>query len=1051
MFTKIFIDRPKLSFVISIVLSLLGILCVPALPVAEYPEIAPPCIYVTANYVGASSEVVTETVASIIEEECNGIEKLLYYSSESTNNGSYSLSLYFAPLTDSNIAQVNVQNAVQRAQARLPKQVVEYGVTVAKRSSDMVGCYVFTTSDESKYSFLDLANYVRMNVKDVFSRVPGVGSVSISGARNYSMRVWIDTVKLSGLGMEVDDVANALQRENVQAAIGSFGSEEASDYVQLKLDAPGRLQTPEEFSDIVVASTEDDRQVTLGDVAKVELDAENYLTNCYWDGKPAIILQLYRQDGANAIDIIDACNAKLEDVKTRFPADCIDGLLGYDPTEFIRECIKELVFTLFLTLGLVVFVTYVFLQDWRATIVPAVAIPVSLLGTFFAMFFMGYSINVLSMFGLILVVGLLVDDGVIVVENATRLIEQERLSPYDAAVKSMKQTTGAILASTFVMVAIFAPLSFFGGIVGTIYKQFSVTMCVAIIFSAINALTLSPALCALLLRPYKENQKKNAVFKLFEFEINSTKNFYLRISKVFVRRSLATCLILVALVFGNKWAFKLLSEGFIPTEDKGTIFSDFALPSSATLKRTSSMLDLYHRLASDIPGTKHIITIAGASFTAGETEEVGLGILSLKPWSERKEASKKATAIINELSSRCDKIPQGTTAIFQPPAIMGLGATSGVSFMLCNKEATPKSLEIATKELLEKLNDKSRCPKIAFAFSSYTASAPQLYLDVDPQAAAALNSSKGEIFSTLQSKIASAYVNDFNTQGYSFKVKLQADDAQRANLGNFDELTVRNRLGKQIPMSELARVSYKLGVQRIARFNQAMAAPINVEPMPGASSGDIMRQIEKLVKEDFSKEYSIEWTDLSYHQRGNEGKLGILLVLSLAFGYLFLAAKYESWSIPLPVLLFVLFATFGGLFALKICNMTLDVYAQLSLIMLLGLASKISILTVEFSKQERESGVPIEEAALNGANQRYRAIMMTAGCFVVGVIPLMLASGAGAASRNIVGVCTGWGMISATVLGVGFLPPIYATIQRWREFVHKNFLDRNKKSLSQTE
>jgi len=1051
MFAKIFIDRPKLAFVISIVISLLGALCIPSLPIAEYPEIAPPCIYVTAVYPGASSQVMVDTVASVIEEECNGLEHLLYYSSDSTNNGVYSLSVYFEPLTNSDIAQVNVQNAVQRAQSKLPKEVAAYGVTVSKRSSDMVGCYIFTTSDESKYSYLDMANYVRMNIKDVFARVPGVGSISLAGERNYSMRVWVDMQKLAGLGMEVDAVIAALQRENIQAAIGSFGDEEASDYVQLKLDAPGRRQTVEEFSDIVVTSTDDGRQVTLGDVAKVELAAEKYQTAAFWDGKPAIILQLYRLSGANAVDIIDTCNEKLKEMKTRFPADCMDGVLGYDPTEFIRECIKELVFTLFLTLGLVVFVTYFFLQDWRATIVPAVAIPVSLLGTFFAMAMIGFSINVLSMFGLILVIGLLVDDGVIVVENATRLIEQERISPYDAAVKSMKQTTGAILASTFVMVAIFAPLSFFGGIVGTIYKQFSVTMCVAIIFSAINALTLSPVLCAMLLRPYQENQKKNFIFKFFDWGINSTKNFYLRISKIFVRRSLVTCLVLAAFVFGNKWAFQQLSEGFIPTEDKGYLFCDFVLPPSATLKRSSDAVNLFDKMATDIPGVEHTITIAGASFTAGETEEVALGITMLKPWGERKAASEKADALAMDLASRCEEIPQGQSTVFQPPAIMGLGSTAGVSFNLCCKSATPKSLELAMRQLIEKLNDKSKCPDILFAFSSYTASTPQLYLDVDPQAAAAMNSSKGDVFGVLQNKIASAYVNDFNNQGYSFKVKVQADRSQRADLGNFDELTVRNRLGKQIPMSELAGVSYKLGVQRLTRFNQALAVPVTVAPVPSASTGDIMKQIEEIVKENLPKEYMVEWTDLSYHQRGNEGKLGILLFLSLAFGYLFLAAKYESWSVPLPVLLFILFATFGAMVALKICNMTLDVYAQLSLIMLLGLASKISILTVEFSKQERESGKSIEDAALNGADQRYRAIMMTAGCFIVGVIPLMVASGAGAASRNIVGVCTGWGMISATALGIGFLPPIYATIQRWREFVHKYFLDRNKKSLPKAE
>ena len=1039
MFAKLFIDRPKLSLVISLTISLLGAICIFRLPIAEYPEVAPPCIYVLAQYPGASSQVMADTVASIIEEEVNGIEDMIYFNSTSENSGSYYLTLYFKPGTDSNIAQVNVQNAVNRAQTKLPMEVTAIGVKVAKRSTDMIGLYVFTTEDESKFSYLDLANYVRINVKDRFARIQGVSDIEIQGERNWSMRVWLDTLKLSGLGLETTDVVSALQSQNIQAAIGALGGEESNDYLQLKVDAPGRGQSVEEFERIIVKTTSDGRQVTLGDVARVELGAEMYMNNSFWGGKPSVALQLYRQTGANAIDVIDECNRELEEIKKRLP-EGVDGQLGYDPTEFIRKSIEEIALTLVFTLVLVVFVTYVFLQDWRATIVPAAAIPVSLLGAFFTISLLGFSINVLSMFGLILVVGLLVDDGVIVVENATRLIEQEGLSPYAAAVKSMEQTTGAILASTFVMVAIFAPLSFFGGIVGTIYKQFSVTMCVAIIFSAINALTLSPALCALLLRPHRG--KKNFVFRFFDWNISTTKNVFLTISKGFVRKGLLTALIIAVAGWANLRVFKTLSEGFIPNEDKGAILCEILLPPGAPLKRTNDALEQFQSIVSEIPGVENIVTVSGFSLISGMCENVGLGIVQLDDWSLRKTPETQIDNIVNEVMQRCSEIPQGTVTAFQPPAIMGLGATGGVSFMLANQNGTPKTLEADMGKLLGMLNDKSLFPNVAYAFSSYTASSPQLFLDVDAQAAAALQSSKGEVYNALQSKIASFYVNDFNTHGYSFKVKVQAEERERSNIGNIDELTVRNHLGQQIPLSELATVRYDLGAQRITRFNMAMCAPINVIPMPGASTGDVMRQIESVVFDNFPKEYKVEWTDLSYHQRGNEGKLKILLLLALAFGYLFLAAKYESWTTPLSVLLFVLFATFGAMVAMKICKLNLDVYAQLSLIMLLGLASKISILTVEFSKQERESGVPIEEAALNGANQRYRAIMMTSGCFIAGVVPLMLATGAGSVSRRIVGICTGWGMISATVLGVGFLPPIYALVQRSREYVNKNFWGR---------
>lgn len=1049
MFAKMFIDRPKLSLVISLTISLLGALCVFRLPIAEYPEVAPPCIYVSATYLGSSSQIMAETVASLIEEECNGIENKIYYSSSSENSGRYELSIYFKPGTNDDIAQVNVQNAVVRAQTKLPAEVNAIGIKVAKRSSDMIGMYVFTTKGEDKggMSELELSNWVRMNVKDRMARVEGVSDCSIQGERNYSMRIWLDTLKINGLGLEASDVVSALQTQNIQASIGTLGSEEASNFLQLKIDAPGRGRTEAEFEKMIVTTTDDGRQVTLGDVARVELGGEYYMNNSYWrvkgeDSQRSCAVAVYRQTGANAINVINETNAIVDDLRERGLPEGVDCQLGYDPTEFIRESIKEIVFTLILTLVLVVMVTYFFLQDWRATVVPAVAIPVSLLGTFFVMSLLGYSINVLSMFGLILVVGLLVDDGVIVVENCTRLLEQEHLTPYEAAVKSMEQTTGAILASTFVMVAIFLPLSFFGGIVGTIYKQFSVTMCVAILWSAVNALTLSPALCSLLLRPHDENKKKNFVFRFFDLLISSTRSVYLGIAKVFVRRGVIVLLILCGVAYGNKLVFNQLSEGFIPNEDKGALLCEILLPQGATLKRTNEALAQFQDACLEVPGVEKVIAVSGFSFLSGLCENVGLGIVDLDDWGERRTPDLSIDAIRQGVMEKCSTIPLGSVTAFQPPPIMGLGTTGGVSFMLCNQLGSPLEMERSMGKLLGMLNNKEMFPTVAYAFSSFSASTPQLYLDVDQQAAAALQSSKGEIYSALQTKIASMYVNDFNTYGYSFKVKVQADEADRANVGNLDEITVRNHLGAQIPLSELATLRYELGAQRITRFNQAMSVPINVLTLPGASTGDIMKDIEKCVNENFSTNYRVDWTDMSYHQRGNEGKLGILLMLSLAFGYLFLAGKYESWTVPLAVLLFVLFATLGAMLAMKVEGLNLDIYGQLSLIMLLGLASKISILTVEFSKQEREAGETIEDAAINGMRQRYRAIMMTAGCFVVGVIPLMVAHGAGSVSRQIVGITTGWGMIAATVVGVGFLPPVYAMVQRWREAVNKNFWGR---------
>ncbi|MBR2692744.1 MAG: efflux RND transporter permease subunit [Thermoguttaceae bacterium] len=1048
MFSKIFIDRPKFALVISIVISLIGLLCLFRLPIAEYPELAPPCVRVTATYPGATSDVIVETVASVIEEEANGIENSIYFSSDSDNNGNYFLNVYFKPGTDDDIAQVNVQNAVQRAETKLPPEVKAIGVKVAKRSSDMIGIYSFTT-DGSELNLLQLANYVRMNVRDRLARIDGMTDTEILGERNYSMRVWLDPLKLSSMEISTDEVVAAIQSQNLQAAAGTLGGETASDYVQLKIDAMGRLKTPEQFKEIIVRTDAAGRQVTLGEIAELELGSEYYFSNAYLNGEHSIAVGMYRQTGANAVTLIKNANAEMEEIAKRFPKG-VSYILSYDPTEFIRRSISEIAETLVMTLVLVVLVTFVFLQDWRATIIPAVAIPVSLLGTFFVMLAMGYSINVLTMFGLILVIGLLVDDGIIVVENAVRLIEEEHLSPYDAAVKSMHQTTGAILASTFVMVAFFAPLSFFGGIVGIIYKQFSLTMCIAIIFSAVNALTLSPALCALVLRPYRENRKKFFLFRFFEWFVETTKLGYIAVSKVFIRRVLLTIVVLAALLYGNWIVFKQLNTGFIPNEDKGALLCEIVLPPGASLKRTDQAVLAFQDLVSPLPGVERVTNVAGYSFVSGSGENYGLGIVDLTDWDQRKTPELQIDAINNAVMAQGELLPYGTLTSFQPPAIMGLGVTGGVTFALCvSGDHTPKDLEERLGRFLGDLNNKEIFPDVAYAFSSFNASTPEVYLDIDRQKAEALGVPVGVLFSTLQQKIASFYVNDFNLYGYSFKVKVQGKADSRSNIGNLDEIMITSTSGDEVPLSALARIRSKMGAHKISRFKQSMDAAVTVIPVPGASTGVIMdrlvKHVDEAVNDPGSHDYTISWTDMSFHQKGNEGKLFSLMVLALAFGYLFLAAKYESWTVPLPVLLSCAFATLGGLGAMWFNKMSLDIYAQLSLIMLLGLSAKISILMVEFAKQEREQGVPIDEAAIRGARYRYRAVMMTAGCFVVGVLPLMFATGAGAVSRNIVGISTGWGMIVAGVVGVAFVPPFYSMCQKMRETTNGFFARIKKK------
>lgn len=1035
MFSRIFIERPKFAFVISIVTVLVGMVCVFNLPIAEYPEIAPPTIVVSASYPGATSQVMAETVGTIIEEQVNGIEDMMYFSSSSTNSGTYQLTLTFEPGSDSDMAQVRVQNAVKRAENLLPAEVLNYGVTVAKRSTDIVGFYSFTTTGE-ELSQLDLANYVRMNVKDAMARIPGMGGAELLGGYNYSMRVWLDPIKMYALGLTADSVITSIRTQNVQAAAGSVGAEEANDYLTFKVDTQGRLSTVEEFGKIIVYS-KDGKVVTLDQISRIELGKDANSTAGFSDGLPCVALGLYRQEGANAVKLIDNANALMKEIATRFPKG-VSYELAYDPTDYIRTSIKEIAVTLIITLVLVVVITFVFLQNWRATLIPTLAIPVSLVGTFLFMAILGYSINVLTMFGLILVIGSLVDDAICVVENTMRIIEEEHLPPKEATIKSMQQITGAVIATTLVTVAVYAPIGFYGGVVGTIYKQFSVTMCVALCLSTVNALTLSPALCAMVLKPYDPNFKndKFALYRWFDKGLAWTKIGYICTSKFMIRRVFITVLLVLFAAFLNFAAFKSLNSGFLPDEDKGAVLCAVELPPGAGLKRTNTAVSAMADRMKNINGVEKTLVVSGFSFIGGMGENLGLAIADLDGWDVRNTPATKVTAIRDKIMADSADIPSAKIQAFTPPAIMGLGITGGVTFAFQSMaDETPKEFEGQLFRLLGMLNNKQILPEVAYAFSSYNASSPLIYLDIDRQKAEALNVPISNIFGTLQTKLASAYVNDFNIYGYSFRVKVQVDSQDRTNINNLQQLQIPNRYGQMIPLNTLAEVKYIIGPRTLDRFNQSTSATVNVILLPGAISGDVMKKVKNLVETEFSRDYKLSWTDMSYQEDKNEGQILILFALSCLFAYLFLVAQYESWTIPIPVMLSVMFATMGGLFALNICDRALDIYAQLGLLMLIGLSAKSAILMVEFSMQQRAAGVSIEEAALNGANTRYRAVLMTALSFVIGVVPLMVATGAGSVSRRIIGITTGWGMIVATFIGIAFIPPLYYICQSVREKV----------------
>lgn len=1028
MFSAIFIRRPRFALVISLFLMLAGIISVYRLPIAEYPQVSPPTIMVMATYPGASAQVIADTVASPLESEVNGTEDMVYYSSQSDNLGNYTLTLTFKSGADEDMALVNVNNAVKRAEHALPTDVVNNGLTVVKRSSDMLATYAFY-SDNPEHTPLFLSNYVSIHIKDAIARIDGIGQAIIFGEQEYSIRIWLDPYKMRAYSISDDDVRNAVASQNIQAATGSVGTESSSRWMQFKVDTKGRLSTPKEFERIIVKSGEDGRQIRLGDIAKVELGAETYNSTGTLNGKPAVVLAIFKLNDANALEIMKEVNKTLEELKQNFP----DGMtwdVCYDSTRFVVVSMQEIVETLILTFILVVVITYLFLQDWRATIIPSVTIPVSLIGTFLFLYLLNMSINTLTMFALILVIGSVVDDAICVTENCTRLIDEEHLSPFDAAMKTMEQLTGALIATTLVVVAIYMPIMFYGGMVGTIYTQFAVTMCIALCLSTVNAMTLSPALCALVLRPSKTPR---GFFHLFNIGLNWTRNTYLFVGGLLVRRTLLTIILFGLILFGNYYFYQRLPSAFLPEEDKGTIFCEVVLPASASLPRTEAALAEVSDLIKDIPGINQLLAIPGRSLTAGEGENLGLLIVDLKPWAERTTPETQISQIQSAIIKRAAVLPDASVNAFVPPAIMGLGATGGVTFSL-QATGDQNSQEIAqtTNHLLSKIMETG---KAVYAFTSFDANTPMLYLDINRDKAEAMNVPINSIFSALQSQLGSYYINDFNKYGKTYQVKTQLAPELRQNLNIIDQLYVTSTTGENIPLSAVADLRWTLGPRQVERFNMFPSASINTQSVPSFSSGEMMNLLEDLVHKNLSKDYQISWTDMSYQESQNEGKIVSLLMISLLVAYLFLVAQYESWTMPISVMLSVATATLGAILALKLSNMSLNIYCQLGLLMLIGLTAKTAILMVEFSKFERDKGATIQDAALNGMRVRFRSVMMTALSFVIGVFPMVVASGAGAGSRQSIGVTTFWGMLVATIAGMMFIPGLYVIFQRAAEAV----------------
>lgn len=1023
MFSRIFIERPRFAMVISIVLTLAGLISVFSLPIALYPEITPPEIVVSASYPGASAEVIAKTVGIPLEEEINGVEDMLYMSS-SSENSSYQLTVTFKVGVDRDMAQVKVQNRIQQAQSKLPSDVTRQGLTVKSRSSNILG-FISLLSPNNTYSQLELADYVQNNIKDSLGRVPGVGEVNVYSSK-LSMRVWLDADKITALNIPVDTIKAAIEGQNYQPSLGSLGAMpgDGSQQMVYTLQTQGRINEVEDFKNIIIRTAEQGGLVYLKDIARVEIGEESYNATSKFNGAPNVAIAINQLAGANALDAMAGVKAEMERLAQRFPDDII-YTIGYDSTEYIKASIEEVVFTLVLTFALVILVCYVFLQDWRSTLVPTLTIPVSIFATFAVMLALGYSLNILTLFGLVLAVGLVVDDAIVVVERVLTLMEEEHLTPKQAALKSMEQVSSAIVATTLVLMAIFVPIAFLGGITGKIYQQFAISISFAVLFSAINALTLSPALCATILRPLKPVTKGPLLW--FNKVVDKSRNRYLAIVGYFARKVSVIALFVGLLIFFN-WAFlKMSYTSFIPDEDQGVILTNIQLPEGATQPRVDRVMQEILPMFKEEKSISSVMVIQGFSMLSGQGENVAFAVVNLKPWSERKEDSEYSTNILNRLKAKFSQIPDAEINLFEFPAIPGLGTTGGMDFRLQSLNDTdPKKLESVLKSFIGKAQ---QLPEVNYAFSTYTAQTPHAYIEINKDKAEVMNVPISNIYSVLQNYLGSGYVNDINIGTQVNRVMIQADWKYRKDIESINKLYVQSTDGKMVPLGSLIDIKIIQAPRSIDRYNQYPSAAITAMANSSVSSGQAMAAMEKLAQEALPEGYSYEWSGMSLQEKKSSGQVGMLIALAVLFGYLFLVAQYESWMLPISVLTSVAVAMLGAQLGLFIMGMPLSIYAQLGLILLVGLACKNAILIVEFARDERAKGTPIEKAAVIATKERFRAVLMTAFTFILGIWPLIVATGAGASSRVAIGVPVFYGMLLGTAGGFIVIPLLYVLVQ----------------------
>ncbi len=1013
--SKFFITRPIFASVLSIIIVLAGLAAAMKLPIAQYPQIAPPTVLVTATYPGASADTLSKTVAAPIEEQLSGVEGLVYFNSSADSSGTLTITATFEVGTDINQATFNVSNRVNIALPRLPEDVRRTGLVVQKRSNDIL-LVVMLTDKQKKYDPLYLSNYATLNVLDELKRVKGVGDANIFGAQDYSMRIWLRPDRMAQLGVTTTDIANSIQAQNAQYAAGKIGQEPSPSSQQLvyTVTAKGRLIDPSEFGDIIIRADGPRGILHLKDVARIELGAQSYNVRTALDGLPGVGIPIFLQTGANALDTAQAIKSKMTELKQRFP-EGVEWEVPYDTSDFVKSSIIEVLKTLGEAMVLVVLVVFLFLQSWRATLIPLIAVPISLVGTFAGLWIFGFSINTLTLFAMVLSIGIVVDDAIVVLENVERLMAEEKLSPIKAAVKSMEQVSAAVVAIVMVLCAVFIPVAFLGGIAGEMYKQFAVTVAVAVVISGVVALTLTPALCAILLKAVHE---ESAFFKPFNRGFAKFTNVYIRTVNLTLHHKFIGSLVFGLIILLVAVLIRAVPSSFVPPEDQGYVVAAVIMPDGATLSRTTKTANAVRSEIAKDPAVAHEFSVYGYDLIGGGNKtSAATMFVRLKDWSKRETT---ATDIVGKLFGIGMQQPDGMAIAFNPPAIRGLGSSGGFEmYVQSRSDSNPLHLSAVVGSLIEALKAEKRLTGINTFFRP---TVPQLFVEVDEAKAISQGVPVADIYATLQSTMGSLYINDFNKSGRTYRVQLQAEAEYRMKAEDLGKVYVRNNKGAMVPLSALSKISNVVGAEQLERYNGLLSAKVLGSGAPGVSSGEAIAMVEKISAMNLPDGYQIAWTGQAYQEK----RTGSAAILAFGFAiimvFLILAAQFETWALPLAVIMAVPFALAGALIAVLLRGMPNDIYFQIGIITLVGLAAKNAILIVEFASQKMEAGMPVAQAALEAARMRFRPIVMTSMAFVLGIVPLVLASGAGAAARRSMGTGVFGGMILATFVATIFIP-----------------------------